>query len=79
MCHVAHSKGCMPDDLDEGLVEDLVTLQLRAPKPIRAPWYREGPHMEPFGQRCDWAPRHHTRQVSLHYMRPAEIDVQHVA
>ena len=66
MCHVAHSKGCVPEDLDESLLEHLVTLQLSASKPIRAPWYRERPHTEPSRQRSVWAPRRHTRQVSLH-------------
>ena len=61
MCHVAHSKGCTPEDLDDSLVDNLVTLQLSAPKPIRAPWYRKGPHSEPSGQRAGWR---HTRQVS---------------
>ncbi|KAK9821574.1 hypothetical protein WJX81_005478 [Elliptochloris bilobata] len=64
MCHVAHSKGCMPEDLDERLVDDLVALQLSASKPIRAPWYREGPRTEPFGRRSDWAPRRPSHQVS---------------
>lgn len=40
MCHVAHSKGCTPENLDQSLVEDLLALQLRADKPLRAPWYR---------------------------------------
>ena len=66
MCHVAHSKGCTPVDLDDRLVDNLVTLQLSAPKPIRAPWYRKGPHTEPSGQRSDWR---HTRQVSKVDMR----------
>lgn len=63
MCHVAHSKGCTPENLDVSLVEDLVKLQLSAPKPMRAPWYREGPRTEPFGRRSECPTKRTVSQV----------------